>query len=168
MVILRQKQFMHPAVAQIIDSKPGRVVMNGLIKVAKSGGYKNIEKNTGAISKTIKMAPKNPGAATRRAVSGTVISPGLTTAVVADTGIMAVAPAYAGSPVGLKHLAMAAPASTMKSSPAVQKFGRNMMRDDGKTTASKVGKNIEFYTNKAALGASKVGSVMAYFSKHDD
>ena len=160
---------MHPTVAQIIDSKPGRVVMNGLIKVAKSGGYKNIEKNTEAISKTVKMAGSNPGAATRRAVAGTVINPSLTTAVVADTGITFVAPAYAGSPFGLKHAAMMAPATMTKSSPTVQKFGRNMMRNDGKTTASKIGKNIEYQVNRATLGASKAGSIMTgYFSKHDD
>ena len=168
MVIKRQKEFVNPTVARIINTKPGKAIMNGLIKISGSKGYKNIEKNTEAIGKTIKLVPKNPGAATRRAVAGTVINPGLAGAVAADTGIMVVAPAYAGSPVGLKHLAMAAPTGILKSSPSVQKVGRNMMRDDGLTKASKVGKNIEYYTNKAALGASKVGSIMSnYFSEHD-
>lgn len=161
MIVLRQKEFVHPLVAKIMTTKPGRAVMNSAIKVAKSGGYKNIEKNTAALGKTIGGITTNPGASVRRATAGTLINPGMAAGVAADTAVMAAVPAYAAVPVGMKHLAMAVPAGMMKSPEAVQRVGRDMMRNNGATRASRIGRSIEYGINKAALGASRVGSIMS-------
>lgn len=161
MIVLRQKEFVHPVVGRVLNTRLGKKAMDGAIRVAKSPGYQNIEKNTAALGKTVSQVTTNPGAAVRRAAAGTVINPGLATAVAADTAVMAAVPAYAAVPVGMKHAVMALPAATTKSTPAMQKVGRDMMRNNGQSRASRIGRAIEYGVNKAALGASRIGSIMS-------
>jgi hypothetical protein len=160
MIKFRRKEFVHPLIARVLTSKPARAAVDGAIKVANSGVYKNIEKNTTALGKTIGGITTNPGASVRRATAGTLINPGMAAGVVADTAATAAFPALAASPIGIKEAFMALPTNAMKSPEKIQRIGRNMMRNNGATRASRIGKSIEYGVNKAALGASRIGSIM--------
>ena len=136
MIILRQKEF-----------------------IFKTPTVKNIISGTKAVGKTLSGFTTNPGAATRRAIAGTAINPSIAAGTVADLGITAVAPAYGASPIGLKHLAMAVPSDKV-STVGMKRWGRNFMRNNGQSSASRLGQKIEYNINRAALGASRLGSML--------
>lgn len=160
MIVLRQKQYVHPLVHKALATKPGQSILNGAIKVLKSPAYQEAGKTVKAVTKTVKMVPKNPGAAVRRATAGTIINPGLTVAEAGDVALAVGVPAYNAVPVNLKMAAAMVPELT-KSPPSVRKIGRNMMRDDGATWPSRIGRNIEYGINNVALKASKAGSILS-------
>ena len=155
-----ERLFMQPTVAKIIDSKPGRKIIGGAIKFLKSPGYKETEKTVGAVGKTIGLIPKNPGRAIRRAAAGTTINPYLTAAEVGDITLSAAVPVYNAIPVNLK---MATPllAGYTKTPKSVQRIGKDMMRNNGSSKASKFGNKLEYYVNKAALTGSRIGQNLA-------
>jgi hypothetical protein len=56
MIIKRQKQFVHPIVAKAITTTPGRSVMSGLIKVAKTG--EKLKEGTNNLAWRLKLNPR--------------------------------------------------------------------------------------------------------------
>jgi hypothetical protein len=154
MIVLRQKQYVHPLVHKALATKPGQSILNGAIKVLKSPAYQEAGKTVKAVTKTVKMVPKNPGAAVRRATAGTIINPGLTVAEAGDVALSVGVPAYNAIPVNLKMAAAMVPGLT-KTPASVQKVGRDMMRNNGKTRASRFGQRLEYGVNKLALKAGE-------------
>lgn len=155
-----ERLFMHPTVAKIIDSKPGRKIIGGAIKVLKSPGYKETERTVKAVGRTVGLIPKNPGRAVRRATAGTIINPALTAAEVGDIALSTSVPVYNAIPVNLK---MATPfvAGYTRTPESVQRVGRNMMRNNGSSRASRIGNKLEYYINKATLTGSQIGQNLA-------
>lgn len=160
MIVLRQKQYVHPLVHKALATKPGQSILKGAIKVLKSPAYQEAGKTVKAVTKTVKMVPKNPGAAVRRATAGTIINPGLTVAEAGDVALAVGVPAYNAVPVNLKMAAAMVPGLTKSPAP-VQKVGRSMMRNNGATRASRFGQKLEYGINKVALKASKAGSILS-------
>ena len=168
MILLRQRHYAHPAVLKALDNKAGRSLLNGAVKVVKSQPYKDVNKTVNAVGKTVKMVPYNPGGAVRRATAGTIINPGLTVAEAGDIALSVGVPAYNAVPVNLKAVAAITPGLTKSPAP-VQKVGKNMMRNNGATKASRFGQKLEYYTNKAALKASDASRMLLgmYSETHD-
>ena len=152
-----ERLFMHPTVAKIINSKPGKKIIGGAIKILESPGYKETQKTVGAVGKTLGLIPKNPGKAVRRATAGTIINPALTAAEAGDIALATSVPVYNAVPLNLK---MATPfvQGYTKTPESVQRIGRNMMRNNGSSRASRIGQKIEYYTNKPLLALSNMGS----------
>ena len=160
MIVLRQKQYVHPLVYKTLATKPGQSILNGAIKVLKSPAFQSTGKTVKAVTKTVKMVPKNPGAAVRRATAGTIINPGLTAAEAGDIALSVGVPVYNAIPANLKMAAAMAPGLT-KSPASLQRVGKNMMRNNGATKASRFGQKLEYGINKVALKASKAGSILS-------
>lgn len=148
---------MHPVVARIIDSKPGRALMNGAIKLAKSQPYTDAQKTVEGASKTVKLVPKNPGRAVRRMVAGTIKDPSLTIAEGVDVGLSFGVPEYNAIPLNAKMAAGVFGRHIPKPGPKVQRYGNNYMRINGQTQASRAGNRTEYYTNKLVLGLGELG-----------
>ena len=154
MIIKRQK--LYTGLKRKAGARVQRVVLNAFKRGLKTkvGGKVlpkivnqgvKTEKGVEAVNKTVKTALlENAGKGTRRAAAGTVINPGLTAATVIDPVLAAKVPAYNAVPINLKAAAISFPVKTPTS---VQKFGRDMMKEHGKTAPSKVGKAIEITTN---------------------
>lgn len=169
MIKFRQKQYTSPkiriaaksqrailnAADKFFKSKAGKGYLGAVSKVTGNKRYKDAAKGVEAISKTVKMVPQNPGKAIRRAAAGTVINPGMTAATVADPALGIAVPAYNASPVNLKMVAATMPGMT-KSPELVQRIGRNMMRNNRRTGASRFGQEFEYHVNKGALGSSSI------------
>lgn len=177
MIKFRQKQY--TGWKKQLGAKTQRSILNGFEKFLKSkAGTKyleanqglnktldkipkfrqvqhNTEKGVGAVTKTVKMIPENPGAAVRRAVGGSIINPGMAAATGLDPALAVVAPAYNASPVNLKMVAAAAGDLT-KSPEPIRRVGYRMMRNNGATEASRFGQRLQYNVNKTALDTNSI------------
>ena len=113
------------------------------------------------VAKGAKKINNNPGTVVRKVAAKAQERPDVAAAAIADAGLTIAYPPYAAIPVGFKHAALT-PAVSKHTMPLklrnkLADRSKRMMSNDGKSTASKFGKGLEYYTNNALLGLSKLG-----------
>lgn len=117
---------------------------------------RDLKKRSGVITNIIRETTKNPGRGLRKITAGTVKDPITGTAIIGSqlvpipgVGIATIAASPKISAASRKVL-----------SPDTQKKlrtkAKNIMSDNGATRASRIGRGIEYYTNKSLMKMSDI------------
>ena len=117
---------------------------------------RDLKRRSGVLTNLIKETTKNPGRGLRKITAGTVKDP--------ITGTVIIGSQLAPIPgVGTATMAVTpklAAVSKTVLSPGTQKklrtTAKNMMSDNGATRASRIGRGIEYYTNKSLMKMSDI------------
>lgn len=117
---------------------------------------RDLKRRSGVITNLIKETTKNPGRGLRKITAGTVKDPITGTVIIGSR--LAPIPGVGTVTMATAHQISAASRKVL--SPGAQKklrtTAKNMMSDNRATRASRIGRGIEYYTNKSLMKMSDI------------